>query len=162
MVVKEIKKTNKIFFPFLAVIFSMFFGISVFAYEIPDNAYTMTVSSNAGDVVLAVPYNVGRYLSFEDNKLISEYSSSVTLYGNTIVAGGGRPLNVRLQPFHSAEWRYTDQTYTYSDFVIYDVINSNVPFLQETDFTLFSQDTMVNMIVCLVLGSIIVLMLKKR
>lgn len=162
MDVTKIKKSNKIFIPFLAVIFSMFFSISVFAYEIPDNAYTMTVSSNAGDVVLAVPYNVGRYLSLEDNKLISQYSSTITLYGDTIVAGGGRPLNVRLQPFQSAEWRYTDQTYTYSDFIIYDVIDSNVPFLQETDFTLFSQDTLVNMVVCLILGCIIVLMLKKR
>lgn len=162
MDVKKVKKSNKIFIPFLAVVFSMFFSISVFAYEIPDNAYTMTVSSNAGDVVLAVPYNVARYLSFEDNNLISEYSSTVTLFGNTIVAGGGRPFNVRLQPFQSAEWRYTDQTYTYSNFVIYDVVSSNVPFLRETDFTLFSQDTLVNMVVCLILGSIIVLMLKKR
>lgn len=162
MDVKKIKKANSVFFPFLAVIFSLFFSVTCFAYEIPSNSYTMTVNSNAGDVVLAVPYNVGRYLSLEDNKLISEYSSSITLYGNTIVAGRGRPLNVRLQPFQSAEWRYTDQNYTYSSFVIYDVIDSNVPFLQETDFTLFSQDTMVNMIVCLVLGSIIVLMLKKR
>lgn len=159
---KKIKKSNKVFIPFLAVIFSMFLSISAFAYDIPDNAYTMTLDSNAGDVILAVPYNVARYLSFEDNNLISEYNSSITLYGQTIVAGAGRELNVRLQPFQSAEYRFVDYTNTYNDFIIYDLIDSNVPFLQETDFTLFSQDTLVNMVVCLILGAIIVLMLKKR
>lgn len=162
MDVSKVKKSNKIFIPLLVVIFSMFLSISVFAYEIPDNAYSMTLDSNAGDVILAVPYNVARYLSFEDNKLISEYNSSITLYGQTIVAGGGRELNVRLQPFQSAEYRFVDYTNTYNDFIIYDLIDSNVPFLQETDFTLFSQDTLVNMVVCLILGAIIVLMLKKR
>ena len=159
---KKVKKTNKIFFPFLIVIMICSFSVSAFAYEIPDNAYKMTLSSNAGDVVLAVPYNVARYISLDNGQLISQYSSSVTLYGDTISAGNSRPLNVRLQPFQSAEYKYTDNNYTWADFEIYEIIDSNVPFLSETDFTLFSQDTMVNMIVCLVLGSIIVLMLKKR
>lgn len=158
---KKIKKSNKIFIPFLAVIFSMFFSISAFAYEIPDNAYKMTVSSNAGDAVIAVPYNVARYINLEDNNLIGEYNGTITLYANTI-STDSRPFTVRLQPFTTAEYRYTDNTYTWSDFVIYDVISSNVPFLQETDFTLFSQDVLVNMIMVLVGGTIIILLLKKR
>lgn len=159
---KKIGKTNKIFFPFLIVIMVCSMSVSVFAYEIPDNSYKMTVNSNVGDVVLVVPYNVGRYLSLVDGQLVSQYSSTVTLYGNTIEADNSQQISVRLQPFLAAEYRYSDYTNTYSDFVINEIVDSNVPFLQETDFTLFSQDTMVNMIVCLVLGAIIVLMLKKR
>lgn len=159
---KKVKKSNKVFLPILAVIFSMFFSITAFAYEIPENAYKMTVNSNVGDVVLAVPYNVGRYLVLNDGQLISEYSSTITLYGNTIVAGGSDEISVRLQPFRSAEYRYTDVTNTYSDFIINDIVSSNVPFLQETDFTLFSQDVLVNMIMVLVGGTIIILLLKKR
>lgn len=158
---KKVKKANKIFILFLAVIFSLFFGFSAFAYEIPQDSYRMTVSCSAGDAVIAIPYNLARYISIEENELISQYSSTVTLYGNTI-STNSRPFNVRLQPFSSAEWRYTDQNYTYSDFDIYDVISSNVPFLQDTDFTIFSHDTLVNMSVLMILCSIIVLMLKKR
>lgn len=162
MDVTKVKKSNKVFIPLLAVIFSMFMSFTAFAYEIPDNSYTLTVNSNVGDVILAVPYNVARYLSFEDNQLISEYNSTITLYGQTIVAGGGRELNVRLQPFQSAEYRYVDGTNTWSEFIIIDFVDSNIPFLQESDFTLFAQDTIINMGLFLVLGAIIVLMLKKR
>lgn len=152
---------KKIFILFVAVIFSLLFSFTAFAYEIPQDSYKMTVNCSAGDSVIVIPYNMARYISFDDNELVSQYSSTVTLYGNTI-STNSRPFNVRLQPFSGAEWRYTDQTYTYSDFDVYEVIDSNVPFLQDTDFTIFSQDTLVNMSVMLILCAIIVLMLKKR
>ena len=153
---------KKFFILFLAVVFSLLFSFTAFAYEIPTNAYKMTLSSNAGDITVAVPYNMARYISYENNELISQYSSTITLYGDTIVAGGSRPLNVRLQPFQTAEYRYTDNNYTWSEFVIYEIVDSNIPLLQETDFTLFSQDVLVNMIMVLVGGTIIILLLKKR
>lgn len=153
---------NRLFSFFLSLALICSLPLTSFAYQLPENCYTMNLSSNIGDVQLAVPYNMARYLSFEDNKIVNQYSSNVTLYGNTLSAGNSREFTVRLSTFSGMEYKYSESSYQYAAFTIDEVYRSNVPFLQETDFTVFSQDTLVNMAICLILGSIVVLLLKRR
>lgn len=136
--------------------------ISAYAYEIPDKSYHMDiVERNLGDLRIAVPVNYAKYISWEDNKIINQSSSQITLYANSLVAGSSATYTIRFPAFDTPNYRISSG-YDNVDLVVDDIIFTNLPNINDSDFTIFGQNTLVNMIVCMLAGSIVVLLLKKR
>ena len=157
---KKIKKSSKIFFSFLVLLFSLLFPISCFAYEIPQDSYYVNVTTQElGEVVIYFPYNNARYLSWNEdqNELINTYSSQVTAY-----AYNGSWYTVRFPTFDIPNFRITDSSYNYDDLHIISLNETNITFLNDTDFTAFSSGNLANLATLLIGGCILICLFMRR
>lgn len=155
-------KEFKFFYYFIfVVIFLVFFIPSrAYAFEVPDNSYYLKVKSNAGNLTIYIPYNQAKYFSTSGNSVVNTNSSSVNTYAQSVSS----TYQVRFTYLSTPEYRLETTTgYTsYADLIITEIVDTNLPLLSETDFTLFSQSTIVNMLSLLLIGSVLVFLLVKR
>lgn len=136
--------------------------LSCSALEVPDTSYHIQiVDRNLGQLIIAVPFNYAKYISFDGNTFINQYSSTITLPAQTVSAGSTTEYSIRCRSFYKPDYRLSNYN-DYRELDIIEVLYNNLPNINDSDFTIFSQDTLVNMIVCMLAGSVVVLLLKKR
>lgn len=151
---------KKIFIPFLVVIFSLFFSMSVFAYEVPSDSYYANVqTAELGEIMVYFPYNLARYLSYSesDHHIINTYSSQITAYGYN-----GSWYQIRFPTFDAPSYRRDGTTSTYVDLTITGLNETNITFLNDTDFTAFSSGTLSNLAMLLIGGCILICLFIRR
>lgn len=141
------------------VIIFAFRAPSASAYVVPKESYYAKLQTDElGSITLYVPYNMGRYFTVDDwNGLVSTYSSTVNCWAHDI---NGTQYDVRFT--FSGVPQYRTGSYNYSNLNISSIAETNIPLLSDTDFTLFSQSTIVNMMMLLVGGSILLFVMIKR
>ncbi len=142
------------------VVIAAFYPFRRSAYSVPAESYYAKLSTRElGNITLYVPYNMGRYFTTESNGsgLISTYSSTITCWGVNV---NGTQYDIRFT--YSTNPQYRQNNYSYEDLTITGIVESNIPLLSDTDFTLFSQTTIVNMMMLLVGGSILLFTMIKR
>lgn len=157
---KKSRKTNKKFIPLIAVVFSLFFSLNVFAYEIPSDAYYANLQTNElGEIMVYFPYNYARYLSYNEDsgKLINTYSSQISAYGYN-----GSWYVIRFPTFDVPNYRLEDSNYSYSDLTITGVNETNITWLNDTDFTAFSSGNLANLAMLLIGGCILLCLFMRR
>lgn len=136
--------------------------LSCSALEIPDTSYHIQiVDRNLGQLVIAVPYNYAKYISFDGNSFVNQYSSTITLPAQTVSAGAVSEYSIRCRSFYPPDYRLTNYN-EYHELEVVEILFNNLPNINDSDFTIFGQNTLVNMICCMLAGSIVVLLLKKR
>lgn len=133
-------------------------ALPAYAFEIPDNSYYIKADTRQlGSIVIYVPRNMATYFSYSGETLIGTNSSTITCYGQTT---NGTQYNVRFPSYDIPEYRlvnYSTGT-QYQDLTITQVVETNLPILNEFDFQLNTDGA-------LVAGSvlfILVFLLKKR
>lgn len=136
-------------------------SLTAFAYEIPPEAYYFDVNTREqGEVIIYVPYNYGRYFTWSEDtkKLINTNSSTVTCYGYD----GVDWMSVRFPLFDTPQYRYSDSSYSWDDLTITELYETNVTFLNDTDFTAFTSQTLTNLTLILLAGVIIICLFMRR
>lgn len=144
----------------VCLVVSLMVPFSAFAYEIPSDSYYVNVdTSELGEIVIYFPYNMARYLSFNDrnNHIINTYSSQITAYGYN-----GSWYQVRFPTFDVPNYRRDGTTQTYNDLTITGINETNITFLNDTDFTAFSSSTLSNLTMLLIGGSILLCLFMRR
>lgn len=152
---------KKMLYAALIVLFLSFsFSTKSYAYSEPENAYYRIVdTTEIGEVKIFFPYNLGRYFTESTSGgIISSYSNTVSTW--RLNYDKTNYYDVRFPFLDVPEYRVNN--YNYVDLTITDIIETNLPLLSSTDFTLFSQGTMVNMIMLFVGGSILLFTMLKR
>lgn len=144
----------------LGIYLAFSFAMPTFAYTVPDDTYYIKAdTSELGQVMIYVPYNLGKYFTTTSSGgVISTYSSNITCWGTTDT--GGTQYDIRFS--FSSVPQYRTGNYSYSELTITDVIDTNLPLLSDTDFTLISQSNMVNMIMVFIGGSILLFTILKK
>lgn len=144
----------------LVLLVSLLFPVSAFAYEVPaDSYYANLQTQELGEIMVYFPYNVARYLSFNENtgKLVNTYSSQVNAYGYN-----GSWYSIRFPTFDTPTYRREDTTSIYNDLTITGVNETNITFLNDTDFTAFSSGTLSNLAMLLIGGCILLCLFMRR
>lgn len=157
---KKSYKTSKKLIPLIVLIFSCLFSINCFAYEIPSDSYYMNLQTvELGEVMVYVPYNYARYLSSNDEgtKVINTYSSQITCYGYN-----GRWYIIRFPTFDVPNYRNDSNSYDYDDLTITGINETNITFLNDTDFTAFSSGNLANLAMLLIGGLILICLFIRR
>lgn len=134
--------------------------LSVSAFEVPaDSYYVNARTSELGEIMIYFPYNMARYLSFNDNNghIINTYSSQITAYGYN-----GSWYQIRFPTFDVPNYRRDGTTQTYSNLNITGINETNITFLNDTDFTAFSSGTLANLTMLLIGGCILVCLFMRR
>lgn len=157
---KKGRKTSKKFIPLLAVVFSLLFSISAAAYEVPSDSYYANLQTRElGEIMVYFPYNVARYLSYDEDsgRLINTYNSQISGYGFN-----GSWYSIRFPTFDVPTYRREDSSTTYQDLTITRVNETNITFLNDTDFTAFSSGTLSNLTMLLIGGCILLCLFMRR
>lgn len=144
----------------LVLVLSVMAPVNVFAYEIPADSYYVNVeTSELGEIVLYFPYNMARYLSFNERTghIINTYSSQITAYGYN-----GAWYYVRFPTFDVPNYKRDGITSTYTDLTITGINETNITFLNDTDFTAFSSGTLANLTMLLIGGCILLCLFMRR
>ena len=130
------------------------------AYEAPRQSYYRVCStSELGDICIYFPTNLARYFSSYGSGMISTYSSTISCWAED---ESGTQYDVRFAFDTIPQYRVNSSSYSYADLNITDISDTNLTFLNSTDFTVFSQDTHVSMIFLFIAGAILVTLLKRR
>ena len=144
----------------LVVLVSLLFPVSAFAYEVPaDSYYANLQTDELGEVMVYFPYNVARYLSYSENtgRIVNTYSSQISGYGYN-----GSWYSIRFPTFDTPTYRREDSSTTYQDLTITGVNETNITFLNDTDFTAFSSGTLSNLAMLLIGGCILLCLFMRR
>ena len=134
--------------------------LSAFAYEAPADSYYINMQTRElGEIMVYFPYNVARYLSYNENtgRIINSYNSQITGYGYN-----GSWYNIRFPTFDQPTYRAETGTNTYQDLTITGVNETNITFLNDTDFTAFSNGTLANLTMLMIGGCILLCLFMKR
>lgn len=151
---------KKHFIIFLVLLVSFLFPVSAFAYEVPSDSYYANLQTRElGEVMVYFPYNAARYLSYNDNtgRIVNTYSSQVNAYGYN-----GSWYSIRFPTFDVPTYRREDSSSTYQDLTITGVNETNITFLNDTDFTAFSSGTLSNLTMLLIGGCILLCLFMRR
>lgn len=157
---KKSNKTIKKFVPALALFIALSCPLSIFAYEVPSDTYYANLQTEElGEIMVYFPYNVARYLSYNENtgRVVNTYSSQINAVGYN-----GSWYSVRFPTFDTPTYRREDYTNTYQDLTITRVNESNITFLNDTDFTAFSSGTLANLTMLLIGGCILLCLFMRR
>lgn len=130
------------------------------AYEVPaDSYYANLQTAELGEIMVYFPYNVARYLSYNENtgKIINTYSSQINAYGYN-----GSWYSIRFPTFDVPNFRRDGVTSTYTDLTITGLNETNITFLNDTDFTAFSSGTLANLSMLLIGGCILLCLFMRR
>lgn len=143
------------------VIIFAFRAPSASAYSQPTESYYAKVTTaELGNITIYVPYNLGRYFTTDTSGgLISTYSSTISTWGQSV---SGSQYDIRFTFSSVPQYKTNSTGYSYADLTITGIRETNIPLLSDTDFTLFSQSTIVNMMMLLVGGSILLFVMIKR
>lgn len=154
---KIYKKVLVIVLLFIYMTFS--FAMPSFAYNVPDETYYIKANTNEiGRVMIFVPYNYGKYFSSSGDSIVSTYGGTISCWGTTDT--GITQYDIRF-PFSDTP-QYRVSNYNYSDLTINSIIDTNLPLLNDTDFTLISQGNIVNMIMVFIGGSLLLFTILKK
>lgn len=156
------KNAKKMLYCALVACFIAFYSAALptYAYSEPAESYYAIVDTREiGEIQIYVPYNMGRYFTTDNSGgLLSTYSSTISCWGRNY--SGSTQYDIRFTYSNVPEYRTGN--YSYNDLNITDIIETNLPLLSATDFTLFSQGTMVNMIMLFVGGSILLFTILRK
>ena len=131
------------------------------AYEAPQQSYYRICStSELGDIIIYFPTNLAKYFSRSGNGFVSTYSSNISCWGQNY--SGTSQYDIRFSFDDIPQYRTSSSNYSYADLNITGIVETNLSFLNDTDFTVFSQDTTLSMIFLFVAGAILVTLLKRR
>ena len=149
------------FFAFSLRIFMLWSPLRAKAFEVPEQSYYRIVdTSELGDIIIYFPTNLAHYFSRSGNGFISTYSSTISTFG--MPENGSTQYDIRFGFDDIPHYSTGSSSYNYADLHILSIIETNLTFLNDTDFTVFSQDTTVSMIFLFIAGAILVTLLKRR
>ena len=155
------KTEKKLFLGVLLAIYITFScAMPTFAYSTPTESYYAIVdTAEVGEIQIFIPYNMGRYFTTDTSGgIISTYSGTVSCWARDYT--GNTQYDVRFTFSDVPDYR--TGTYSYSELTITQLIETNIPLLSDTDFTLFSQGTVVNMLMLFVGGSILLFTILRK
>lgn len=142
------------------LVFSLALPLSVSAYTAPAESYFINLQTRElGEVVVYFPYNYARYFSYnaDTHSLVNCYSSQITGYGFN-----GSWYTVRFPTFDKPTYRPESGNGTYNDLTIQGINETNITFLNDTDFTAFSSGTLSNLTMLLIGGCILLCLFIRR
>lgn len=157
---KKSYKTVKKLVSVLMLLVVFISPVRAVAYEVPaDSYYANLQTAELGEIMVYFPYNVARYLSYNENtgKIINTYSSQINAYGYN-----GSWYSIRFPTFDVPNYRRDGVTSTYTDLTITGLNETNITFLNDTDFTAFSSGTLANLTMLLIGGCILVCLFMRR
>lgn len=129
---------------------------SAFAITVPSDYFYIKGNCSLGAVTVYVPYNYSRLfgLGTDGNFQIPINENSSTISCKAVVDSTGEEYTFSFNSFGEVSFR--SPAGDVQDTVIH-ITDTNLPTLNTTDFTIFSQDTLVNMGLFLMIGVIVVL-----
>lgn len=137
---------------FISIIACFLFALPVFAYEFPNESYYIVLdSSKFGQLTVYIPVNSASTFSPMDDFIVNVGSSTITGY----TYFNGLESQVRFPVFDNVEFRETTTGYQWT--VISDavLVETNLPLLDDTSFSLLSKDSVIQLVILLVGGCIL-------
>lgn len=139
----------------LSFLLCLTFTCSVFAYEIPDKSFYITFdTSNYGQICVYLPYNYADFFAPSGNSIVNVYSGTVSGFGVV----GNTQYDVRFTTFNSPEIRSLNGNYQWTTLNVRSIVDTNLPILNDTSFSILSQGTIINLLILLVGGVIVCLL----
>lgn len=131
----------------------------VFGYQFPDQSYYITLfTDNYGTISVYVPVNSASTFAPSGASVINIGSSTITGYTEL----NGNEAQVRFPSFDVPQIRVDGNAYTWVDLTGVELRETNVPLLNDTSFSLLSQDTIIQLIILLIGGLILCHLFMKR
>ena len=100
-----------------------------------------------------------KYFSRSGNGFVSTYSSNISCWGQNY--SGTSQYDIRFSFDDIPQYRTSSSNYSYADLNITGIVETNLSFLNDTDFTVFSQDTTLSIFLLNKVVDLIIYNLKK-
>lgn len=127
-------------------------AVPVFAYEFPDESYYVVLDTGQyGQLTIYIPYNTASTFSPMGNTIVNVGSSAVTGY----TLHNGKEAQVRFPVYNVMQYRENSTSYSWVDITDSQLIETNIPLLNDTSFSLLSRDNVFQLVLLLVGGCIL-------
>lgn len=134
-------------------------AVPVFAYEFPDESYYIVLdSAQFGELVVYIPVNSANTFSPMGDFIVNVGTSTVTGY----CYYNGNESQVRFPVFDTVEFRQSTTGYQWTEIPDAQLLESNLPLLDDTSFSLLSKDSVIQLVIFLVGGCILCQLFMKR
>lgn len=136
----------------LSLVACIVLAVPVFAYEFPDESYYVVLDTGQyGQLTIYIPVNTSATFSPMGDSIVNVGSSVVTGYTEY----SGSESQVRFPVYDNPEFRQSTTGYTWTEITDAQLVETNLPLLNDTSFSLLSQDTVIQLIILLIGGLIL-------
>lgn len=135
-----------------AVLACFLLAVPVFAYEFPSESYYVVLDTDQfGRLTIYIPVNSASSFSPLGDSIVNVGSSVVTGY----TEHSGSESQVRFPVFDNPQFKQSTTGYTWTEITDAQLVETNLPLLNDTSFSLLSQDTVIQLIILLIGGLIL-------
>lgn len=143
----------------LSFVLILAFSVSAFGYQFPDQSYYVTLfTDNYGTISVYIPVNSASTFAPSGASIINIGTSTITGYTEF----NGTEAQVRFPSFDVPQIRLDGNSYSWTDLAGVELRETNLPLLNDTSFSLLSQDTIIQLIILLIGGLILCHLFMKR
>lgn len=136
----------------LSILACIVLAVPVFAYEFPAESYYVVLDTGQfGQLTIYIPVNSSATFSPMGDSIVNVGSSVVTGYTEY----SGSESQVRFPVYDNPEFRQSTTGYTWIEITDAQLVETNLPLLNDTSFSLLSQDTVIQLIILLIGGLIL-------